>query len=271
MLAVAALAASCDSGSSNSVQVGQSRSTTTSATSTAAGPRRHRVGAEAAVAKYLESQGDQYAGDCADAKLPQDKGKWCSTLVSGDDTSDTKTYALGPVGEKPKKQITVTKHGSAQLTPGLQVGVAQGNVGSPQQLTPEQTRRPTPSSPATCSSTRRRGSATASPICRRELDRRHRLRWHRRHRHRHRGSPVGDDRRSPGDEQYPPTGDIVVDNPTVEVGGEVVFRGSGCAPNEALQVSFDGTADRDDHRRQPGQLRRLAHRPAGHRARARTS
>ena len=32
----------------------------------------------------------------------------------------------------------------------------------------------------------------------------------------------------------------MVDNPVVDVGGEVVFRGGGCTGNEVLQISFDG-------------------------------
>jgi LPXTG-motif cell wall-anchored protein len=31
----------------------------------------------------------------------------------------------------------------------------------------------------------------------------------------------------------------VVENPTVTVGGEAVFRGTGCLPNEPLAVTFD--------------------------------
>jgi FecR protein len=40
--------------------------------------------------------------------------------------------------------------------------------------------------------------------------------------------------------QYPPNGGIVVDNPTIGVGGEETFRGSGCGANEVLTVLFDG-------------------------------
>jgi LPXTG-motif cell wall-anchored protein len=43
-----------------------------------------------------------------------------------------------------------------------------------------------------------------------------------------------------GSAQYPPDGEIIVDDPNVEPGGEVVFRGSGCAPNETLSVLWDG-------------------------------
>ena len=34
--------------------------------------------------------------------------------------------------------------------------------------------------------------------------------------------------------QYPPDGELVVDDPNIEVGGEEVFRGSGCRPGEVL-------------------------------------
>jgi LPXTG-motif cell wall-anchored protein len=37
-----------------------------------------------------------------------------------------------------------------------------------------------------------------------------------------------------------PPGGIVVDNPVVQVGGEVAFSGSGCEANEPLQIFFDG-------------------------------
>jgi LPXTG-motif cell wall-anchored protein len=40
--------------------------------------------------------------------------------------------------------------------------------------------------------------------------------------------------------QYPPNGDIVVNQPNVEVGDQVAFRGSGCVPGETLSVLFDG-------------------------------
>ena len=40
--------------------------------------------------------------------------------------------------------------------------------------------------------------------------------------------------------QYPPNGDVVVDQPNVQVGDQVAFRGSGCVPGETLSVLFDG-------------------------------
>src|SRR5262249_31384353 len=96
------------------------------------------TGALAAVNDYLRGQGFTYVGDCADAKLPQDKGKYCSTLKSTDTNAGTETYDVGLVGEKPTKTVTVKRRGAAQLTPGYQVGAADGNVGQPQQLTREQ-------------------------------------------------------------------------------------------------------------------------------------
>ena len=196
-----------------------------------------------------------------DAKLPQDKGDWCSTLVSGDDASGTKTYAIGPVGEKAQQQITVKRRSSAQLTPGLQVGVADGNVAQPQQLTAEQLTgdifitgnlvldqaagigNGLADLPA--------GSTTA------------RYRWHRRP---GTGAPPvvivqpGDARR------YPPDADIVVEDPVVQVGGEVVFHGSGCSANETLQVSFDGTPIGTVTTDASGDCLRHDLDPAGHRA-----
>jgi LPXTG-motif cell wall-anchored protein len=40
--------------------------------------------------------------------------------------------------------------------------------------------------------------------------------------------------------QYPPNGELIVDNPNVEPGGVVSFRGSGCLPTETVVVLFDG-------------------------------
>ena len=88
--------------------------------------------------EYLKGQGYEYVGDCADAQLPRDKGKWCSTLVSTDAAAGTETYDVGLVGEKPTKKVTVKRRGAAQLTPGYQVAVGEGNVGQPSQLTREQ-------------------------------------------------------------------------------------------------------------------------------------
>jgi hypothetical protein len=215
--------------------------TTTAGDGTAQNASTEPVGAEAAVAEYLKGQGFEYAGDCADAKLPQDKGKWCSTLKSTDAAAGTETYDVGPVGEAPQKTITVKRRGAADLTPGYQVGVAQGNVGTPQQLTREQLEANTfitgnlildqqagigaglgdlpAGAPSGDGGTGGGGTppTTAPPVTAPPVT-----------------TPGG------GNAQYPPNGGIVVENPNVEVGGEVSFQGSGCLPNETLRVLFDG-------------------------------
>ncbi|MEX1006572.1 MAG: FecR family protein [Acidimicrobiia bacterium] len=40
--------------------------------------------------------------------------------------------------------------------------------------------------------------------------------------------------------QYPPDGELTVDDPNIEVGGQESFRGSGCKPSETVAVLFDG-------------------------------
>jgi hypothetical protein len=238
---LAVILASCsggDSSDSESKGAEKSKSSTTVTTAPAQEAAAGFVGAEAAIDTYLKSQGVDYVGDCANAKLPEDKGKWCSTLVSGDANSDTVTYDLGPVGEKPQKSITLKRKGQAALTPGYQVGVAQGDVGQPSQLTRSQLENDAfitgnlildqqagignglgdlpagaPDNPGGGTTT----TTTAPPAT---------------------VPPVT----TPGGEvaEYPPTGGIVVENPNPNVGGEVVFRGSGCVANEPLQVLFDG-------------------------------
>jgi LPXTG-motif cell wall-anchored protein len=239
LLALVVLATSCDSGSSKSASNPKSHPTTTTsppAKNASAVP----TGAEAAVAAYVKGLGYDYAGDCASAKLPQDKGKWCSTLVSGDDKSDTQTYDVGPVGEKPQKRITIKRRGAAQLTPGFQVGVAEGNVGQPQELTHDQLLGDVwitgnllldqiagigngladlpAGAPTTGGGAGNGGppppTTTAPPTV------------------------VGGPTTGPA--QYPIVGGIEVENPNVTPGAEVAFRGSGCAANEQLSVLFDG-------------------------------
>jgi hypothetical protein len=240
VLAFAVFAASCSGGSSSSSKPKSKPSPTAAAQQAAAKP----VGAEAAVADYLASQGIEYAGDCATAKLPEDKGKWCFTLLDGASSNDQKVYGVGPVGEKPVKVITIKRHGSAELTPGFQVGVADGNVGNPSQLTREQLAAdtfitgnlildqaagignglgdlpagaPGPAGPAGGGGNG--GGTPATPAATPPV--------------------VVDPGALPTDYVPPPLG-IVVVNPTVQVLGEVVFSGSGCAANEPLQVLFDG-------------------------------
>jgi LPXTG-motif cell wall-anchored protein len=238
VLAFAVFAASCDSGSSDS---DKSESTSPTSGSTATQASATPVGPEAAIAAYLDSQNIKYAGDCATAKLPRDKGKWCSTLQSGADDNDQKVYALGPVGGEPQTIITLNRHGQAELTPGDQVGVENGNVGQPQQLTHEQlladafitgnllldqqagignglTDVPgTTETPPATTTPGGGGTGGSTPPTVVEGE-----------------PPAGE----PG--PYPPEGTVVVDNPTTTVGGEVTFHGSGCSANEPLEVLFDG-------------------------------
>ena len=200
------------------------------------------------------------------AELPRDRGKWCSTLVVGDDTTATKTYTVGPVGEEPEDEVTVTRRGSVRLTPGLQVGVADGNVGVPTQLTREQLANDIfitgnlvldqaagignglGDLPAGAPATGGDGTGGGGT-----------------------GGGGGGGGAPPqvgtgpgtGAGQYPPNGAIVVVNPDVDTGGQVVFRGGGCTGNEVLQVLFDGQFDRHDHLRRPGRVRRVDLDPVG--------
>jgi hypothetical protein len=238
--------ASCNDDSSSSKG---SRTTSTTASGSAASGGGGAVtaaattGTEGAIDAYLRGQNITYAGDCRDARLPRDRGDWCSTLVSGSETGTTATYDLGPVGGKAEKTLTLQRGGSTELTPGHQVGVAGGSVGAPSQLTTEQLRAdlwitgnivldqnagigngladvpagapttttapPTDTAPPT---TTPPTTAPANPVV----------------------TPGG------GGEQYPPQGQVVVDTPRVTVGSEAVFRGSGCQGGELLQISFDG-------------------------------
>jgi LPXTG-motif cell wall-anchored protein len=254
LVVLAVILAACSGGdsSSNSEKKGSSDSNASASTTgggttaddaTAQNASTEPVGAQAAIADYVKGQGHEYAGDCADAQLPRDEGKWCSTLKSSDPAAGTETYDVGPVGENPQKTVTVKRRGAAQLTPGYQVGVTQGNVGAPHQLArselesdafitgnlildqqagigaglgdlPAGAPTPAPGGGGTGGNggTGGGGGGGTPPVV----------------------APGG------GNAQYPPNGEIVVENPTVEVGGEVAFQGSGCLPNELLQVLFDG-------------------------------
>jgi len=243
------LAACSDSNDSSNSDKKKSDSTEASTTSTTAGngtaqnAATEPVGAAAALVEYLEGQGYEYAGDCADAELPRDKGKWCSTLKSSDPAAGTETYDVGPVGEKPQKTVTVKRRGAAELTPGHQVAVAQGNVSEPRQLTRAELEANTFITGNLIADQQAGIGAGLGDLPA--------------------GAPDGGTGGTGGDgdtggdggggggtppvtlpgggnAQYPPDGGIVVDNPTVEVGGEVSFSGSGCVPNESLQVLFDG-------------------------------
>ena len=252
MLALAFLAASCSGGSSSEESESESKpdSTNQSKTNTSQGGAATQAafvpeGAEKAVADYLESQGIEYVGDCAKAKLPRDRGKWCSTLV--EDSDERKVYEVGPVGEDPEQILTIDRRGQATLTPGLQVEVDDGEVGAPRQLTPEQLRadafitsnllldqqlgigngladlpdvlQATPGDGGTGGDGGGTGGGGTG------------------------GGGTGGGpivAPEPGAGQYPPDGEIVVENPDVEPGGTVVFRGGGCPPNDVLDILFDG-------------------------------
>jgi LPXTG-motif cell wall-anchored protein len=242
LLALAVFAASCSSGDSSDSK-SSSKTTTSVATQVAGEAAVKPVGAETAVAAYLKDQGLEYAGDCANASLPRDKGKWCSTLVSGADSNEQKVYGIGPVGQKPEKQITITRHGSAQLTPGYQVPVGGGNVGTPQELTGDQLAANAfitgnlildqqagignglgdlpAGAPNATPETGGGGPATTAPPATTT-------------------PPITNTSPDTGVGEYPPTGSIVVDNPNVLVAGEAVFHGSGCSANEPLTIRFDG-------------------------------
>jgi LPXTG-motif cell wall-anchored protein len=251
LLTLALILAACDSGgsSSNSDKSNDTSSSSraTSTTGAASGGSAQNaattpVGAEAAVAEWVKGQGLEYAGDCADAQLPQDKGKWCSTLKSSDPVNGTETYDVGPVGEQPQKTITVKPRAAAQLTPGYQVGVGDSNVGTPRQLTQAELQAdafitgnllldqaagignglsdlPAGAPTGNEGGGGGGGGGTGTPAT---------------------TIPGGGGGGAGGGAEYPPTGGIVVTNPTVDVGGEVGFRGSGCVANEPLTISFDG-------------------------------
>ena len=71
----------------------------------------------------------------------------------------------------------------------------------------------------------------------------------------------------PGGSQYPLNGGIVVDNPTIGVGGTETFRGSGCGPNEVAYRLVRREAHRHHPCQRAGRLRGDDHHPPGHRTR----
>jgi LPXTG-motif cell wall-anchored protein len=219
------------SGTTQPSRSGSNDATTQQASIEAGGP-------QAAIAGYLQGQSISYAGDCAEAELPADEGEWCSTLKSSDPAAGTETYDVGPVGEKAEKTVTVKRRGAAQLTPGYQTQVAEGAVGTPQLLTREQLEAnvfitgnlvldqavgigngladlPT-GAPASGDTGGNGGNGGTGGVV---------------------GTPVALPEARPS--LYPPPpAEIVVENPTVTVGGSSGFRGTGCLPNESLAVTF---------------------------------
>jgi hypothetical protein len=240
VVALAAFLAGCDGGSSGSQSESTSKppSAAERAALSAQSVTTELAGPEAAIAGYLSGQGIEYVGDCADAQLPRDTGTWCSTAAGHDDAASTRTYDLGPVGGKAKKQLTLKARGTAVLTPGHEVGVADGDVGQPQELTREDlqsdiwitgnllldqavgignglTDLPAGVAEPGTGGGGRTGTPAAAPVAPPSIV---------------------------GDSQYPAQGSLVVENPTAQVGAEVAFRGSGCSANGVLQITFDGQA-----------------------------
>jgi hypothetical protein len=249
--AVALVAASCSNGSSSDASASDDEELPSSTQAPSGGGASQAAfvpeGPEAAVADYLDRQGIEYVGDCANAELPRDRGKWCSTLVEGADSDEQKVYEVGPVGEDPEQILTVDRRGRATLTPGLQVDVADGDVGVPRQLTPEQLRNdpfiagniildqeagignglddlgavpPADTGGGGTGGGGTGGGGTGGG-----------------------GTGGGGTTVTPepgADDEYPPEAEIVVEDPEVTPGSSVVFRGGGCIPNETLQVLFDG-------------------------------
>jgi hypothetical protein len=258
LLALTLLVASCSSGGDSSESKSDSESNNQSGQSSGGSSQSGQgagtstaafqpTGAEKAVFDYIASQGFEYIGDCDDTELPRDRGKWCSTLV--EDGEDRKVYEIGPVGEDPEFVVTVDRTGHAVLTPGFQVQVDNGDLSTPRQLTPEELRAD-PFIVLNLDLDRQLGIglglADLPPITA--------------------AAPVGGETGGAGaggggggtggagggavggggvtpeadGDQYPLNGGIVVENPDVEPGGSVVFRGGGCLPGETLEILFDG-------------------------------
>jgi hypothetical protein len=234
VLVLAVVLAGCDNGGSSGAK---KKPRTTSGSNTASSITDPSL---AAVGQWVRSQGHDFAGECSDVVLPRDKGKWCATLVNGAGGPGVKVYDVGPVGGSPQKRITVSAHTDANLHPGGQVPVDSGTVGTPQQLSRDQLAQnqfivsnlqldqlagvgngladlnpiaPTPTTTTTPATT------TAPPGG---------------------GGGAGGGTVDVGPQPYGNSGGIVVGTPTVNVGGEIVFKGSGCKPNETLIVTFDG-------------------------------
>jgi LPXTG-motif cell wall-anchored protein len=236
LLALSVIAVGCDNNSSSSSEPKPS----------VKGAEAERVvytpvGPEIAIGNYVESLGEQYAGPCDLTTLPRDEGKWCSTLVESKSTDDVRAYEVGPVGGKAEKTVTVKRRGQQLLVPGENVPVADGNIGDVGRLTYEQmlqdqyiTENLKQDLVAGIGKGLTELDGVAGAVVDRTADNTG-------------GGGAGAGApniiTSPGDtvddNGYPVTGGIVVEPPSVA--GEVVFRGTGCAANEPLTVSFDGT------------------------------
>jgi len=239
-VSLALVLASCSSDDSatndSTTTSGGQASESTATAATATGP-------EAALASYLQTQGHRYAGDCATASLPQDRGAWCSSVVQGGD--DERVYEVGPVGKDPALLLTLDRDGEATLDPGLAVDVDNGAVGTPRRLTLEQLQAnefitsnllldlaaglgkgladlPGFGQTTTTGAGAPGGDATGGNQVVGDI------------------TVLPDTAAQQGAAQYPPPPpDITVDDPTVRVGGIVAYRGLTCTPNETLTVFLD--------------------------------
>ena len=63
-----------------------------------------------AIEAWLRKEGNAYSGDCGDAKLEADSGKWCSTLSQ--DRGEQQTYKVGRVFSQYKYSLLLKKSGS---------------------------------------------------------------------------------------------------------------------------------------------------------------
>ena len=165
-------------------------------------------------AKYVESLGYEYAGDCADATLPRDEGKWCSTLVESKSTG-TESLRRRPGGREARED----GHGEAARRSSASrrvqnVPVADGNVGDRRTAhlradarghtfiteQPEaRTSRPASARASPSSTASPARSSTAPPTTPVATRRWRRHRWrHRRSEHHHQPGRLGRRQRLPG-------------------------------------------------------------------------
>ena len=250
----------CDSGSSNSRR---SRSKTTDdVDATTAGGRAAQNAATTPRAPRPRSPSTCRARATSTwvtaptPSCPRDKGKWCSTLVSGDASSRHRDLRRRPGRREARRRRSRSSAAAPPSSrPASRSAWPTGNVGQPSAAHPRAARRPTCSSPATSSSTRRPVSATASATSRAGADRRHRRhrrhgrygrhRRHRWHRRRRRSSTPGG-----GDAQYPPRRRHRRrrTRPSTSA-ARSRSRARAACPNETLHGVVRRSPDRHDHRR----------------------
>ena len=88
--------------------------TTTARTSTTVAPSPIPTAGATTPAEVIEAwlrkKGYAYSGDCADAKLESDSGKWCSTLSR--DRGEQQTFKVGRVFSQYKYSLLLKKSGN---------------------------------------------------------------------------------------------------------------------------------------------------------------